>query len=103
MLVATIAAALKTLQTILVARKGPSGGLRFLDYLVLQEGAGFSSLMSIVVWRGKFRMVTRVWSVIRLLTIVLVPILNIVVMSKCSVCTFVANPDLILWSISLMV
>ena len=82
MLAATIAAAFKTWQTILVVRNSLPGGLRLLDYLVLEEGAAFSSLISIVAWKGKIGIVTRVRSVIRLIAILLVPILNIVVMSK---------------------
>ncbi|KAH8749690.1 hypothetical protein F5882DRAFT_488495 [Hyaloscypha sp. PMI_1271] len=82
MLAATIAAAFNTLQIILVARNNPPRGLGFLDYLVLQEGSGFSSLVSIVVWRGKVGIVTRLYSVVRLIAIALVPVLNIVVMSN---------------------
>jgi len=82
MLAATISAPFNTLKTILVARNNPPRGLGFLDYLVLQEGSGFSSLVSIVAWRGKVGIVTRLWSITRLNAIVLVPVLNIVVMSK---------------------
>jgi hypothetical protein len=82
MLAATVAAAFNTLQTILVARNNPPRGLGFLDYLVLQEGSGFSSLVSIVAWRGKVGIATRLWSVVRLIAIALVPVLNIVVMSE---------------------
>jgi len=84
MLGATIAATFNTLQTILVVRKSSLGGLCFLDYLVLQEGAGFSRLISIVTLRGKIGVAARLWSVARLIAIVLVPILNITVMSKSS-------------------
>ena len=82
LLAATTAAAFEKLQFTLVAREGDGGGLRFLDYLSLQAGAGVPGLMGIVFWRGDIKMATRVWSIVRLISIVLVPILNIVAMSK---------------------
>jgi hypothetical protein len=82
LLAATIAAAFEKLQFILVARDGDGGGLRFLDYLSLQAGAGMPGLIGAAVWRGGIEMATRIWSIVRLISIVLVPILNIVAMSK---------------------
>jgi hypothetical protein len=79
MLLVVISAAFEELRSILVARKG---GLRLLDYFILQEGSPVPGLMGIVWWRGGITMTTRIRSVVRLISIGLVPILNIVAMSK---------------------
>jgi hypothetical protein len=79
-LAATIRGAIDRLKWVLVARPN---GLSFLEFLSLDAGTGVSGLTTLSLSRIlPLTSSTRIGSVIRLLSIGLVPILGILIMSK---------------------
>ena len=81
-LAATIAATYQRLQWILIARKG---GVQCSKFLSLHPGTGVPGLLALAFGRGQpILNSTRLWSVIRLLSLILVPALGILIMSKSS-------------------
>lgn len=79
-LAATIAAAFERLQWLLVARKE---GLQLTKFLGLQTGTGLNGLFVLMAGGGHpILTTTRLWAAVRLGSIILVPILGMVIMSK---------------------
>jgi hypothetical protein len=76
-LTATIAATFEKVQWLLISRPG---GLRLSKYLSLQPGTGLMGLLTLIF--GRSRVATRMWALVRLETLVLVPIVSILIMSK---------------------
>jgi hypothetical protein len=89
-LAALIAATFEHLQWLLTGR---GDGACFLDYLSLQAGSGLPGLLGVMLWKGGINMTTRLWSLTRLVSIALLPILNIVAMSKCKYIKFASVPS----------
>ncbi|KAF2760538.1 hypothetical protein EJ05DRAFT_509064 [Pseudovirgaria hyperparasitica] len=81
-LAAAIAGAFEKLQFILVTRRHHTTGFRLTDYLALEAGTGMSGLLAIMVSYGVKHAVTRGWSLLRITAIVMVPILNVLIMSN---------------------
>jgi hypothetical protein len=82
LLAAAIASAFEKLQFILVARSEPSGGLCFTDYLALEAGTGVAGLVGILLGPGITRLASKGWTLLRLCTVILVPLFNVLIMSK---------------------
>jgi uncharacterized integral membrane protein len=79
-LAATIASTFERVQWLLISRKG---GLLLSRYLSLQAGTGVIGLLTLTVGRGHaWRSTVRLWSAIRLGSLVLVPIMGILIMSE---------------------
>lgn len=79
-LAGTIAAAFERFQWLLVSRKD---GLQLTKFLGLQAGTGVTGLLVLTVGAGHPCMsTTRLWSAVRLVSIVLVPALGILIMSE---------------------
>ena len=81
LLATTIAAVFQRLQSMLVSRSS-HGGMRLTDYLGLEAGTGVLGLLSMALGTGVSKMTTRVWGTIRLVSIIIVPLLNILIMGK---------------------
>jgi hypothetical protein len=79
LLAITVAAAFERVQWFLIAG---DRGAWFTDYLALQAGTSLIGLLALATRRGVSRVTTRLWSVIRLVSIVLIPVLGVLVMSK---------------------
>jgi hypothetical protein len=79
MLAATIATTFESVQWLYVAQKG---GVRLADYLALQAGTGIMGLLALAVGREVPNITTRVLSIVRLVSIVLVPVLGVLIMSE---------------------
>jgi hypothetical protein len=52
------------------------------DYLALQAGTGVMALLRLAVKKGVLSVKTRMWSAVRLVSIVLVPVLGVLIMSE---------------------
>jgi uncharacterized integral membrane protein len=76
-LTATIAATFERVQWLLISRPN---GVRLSRYLSLQPGTGLMGLLVLVF--GGSRAMTKMWAVVRLVALSLVPILSIVIMSN---------------------
>ena len=85
-LTATIAATFEKVQWLLISRPG---GLQLSKYLSLQPGTGLMGLLILVF--GRSRTATRIWALVRLVTLVLIPISSILIMSN-------VNPTRPLWT-----
>jgi uncharacterized integral membrane protein len=79
LLAATIAATFERVQWLCVMQEN---GVRLADYLALQAGTGMMGLLALAVGRGVPNVTTRVFSAIRLVSILLVPVLGVLIMSK---------------------
>lgn len=79
LLATTIAAAFERIQWLFIVKRH---GLRLTDYLALQAGTGVMGLLLLAVGRGVSRISTRLWSVVRLISVLLVPVLGVLLMSK---------------------
>jgi len=78
-LTATIAATFERVQWLLISRPN---GLRLTRYLTLQPGTGLMGLLTLLF--GRSRAGTKMWAMVRMMAIVLVPISSIVIMSTLS-------------------
>jgi len=79
-LTATIASAFEKVQWLLISRRD---GLRLSKFFSLQAGTGIIGLFALTAGGGHpFWSTTRLWSATRLVSIVLVPVLGILIMSK---------------------
>lgn len=78
-LAATIAATFERVQWLRVVRKD---GVRLADYLALQAGTGMMGLLALTAGGGVLHVTTRVLSAVRLVSIVLIPVLGVLIMSK---------------------
>jgi hypothetical protein len=79
LLAATIAATFERVQWLRIVRKD---GVRLADYLALQAGTGMMGLLALTAGGGVPHVTTRVLSAVRLVSIVLVPVLGVLIMSK---------------------
>lgn len=79
LLAATVAAAFGKVQWLLMVGKS---GAWLTDYLALQAGTPPMGLLALATKRGVSRVTTRLWSAIRLVSLVLIPVLGVLVMSK---------------------
>lgn len=83
LLACTIAAAFERVQWLLVAG---TDGLRLTDFICLHAGTGAPGLLVCLVWKGIRTVMTRLWSMIRLAFIILVPVLGVLIMSTVDEC-----------------
>ena len=74
-----IAATFKRVQWLRVVQKD---GVRLADYLALQVGTGMIGLLALTARRGVLNVTTQVLSTVRLVSIVLIPVLGVLIMSK---------------------
>ena len=81
LLAATIAGTFEEVQWMMISRKGQKTGMSFTDYLGLQPGTGVAGLLRLAFGLKIPQMSSRMWSVVRLFGIAIVPLLNVVVMS----------------------
>jgi hypothetical protein len=82
LITATIEGSIERLQWLLVVR---GDGLNLAKFLSLHAGTGPMGLISLVFGRGfPFLSSTRLWSFFRLISMILVPVLGILIMSKYS-------------------
>jgi hypothetical protein len=79
LLAMTVAAAFERVQWLLVVR---TDGTWLTNYLALQAGTSVMGLLALTVGRGVSRVTTRLWSAIRLVSVVLIPALGVIIMSK---------------------
>lgn len=79
LLAATIAATFERVQWLCVVQ---NNGVRLVDYIALQGSTGVIGLLALAAGRGVPKLTTRVLSAIRLLSIVLVPVLGVLILSK---------------------
>lgn len=81
-LTATIAATFETVQWLLISR---DEGLRASKLLSLEAGTSLIGLLYLTLGRGvSWRSGTRLWAIVRLASIVLVPLVGILIMSEYS-------------------
>ncbi len=76
---ATISTSWENLKWALLFRK--QGSLPLVDFLALDEGTAVLPLMGLVAGRSGQSVRTRIWSVVRLLSIVVIPVTGILIMS----------------------
>jgi len=67
----------------MICRNGRSRA-RFVDFLALQEGTTILGLLSLAIGAAVPSIKTRLWSITRLLTMVLIPGIGILIMSMLS-------------------
>jgi len=77
---ATISSAWERVKWAMVCREGSDA--RFLDFLALDEGTKFLPLLGLATGRKGPTIGTRLWSIIRLLSIIVIPITGILIMSR---------------------
>lgn len=77
---ATISAALERIKWAMICREGRSRA-RFVDFLALQDGTTLLGLLSLAAGAVVPFFMTRVWSIIKLIIMVLVPGIGILIMS----------------------
>ncbi len=80
-LAATISATLERVKWALLCRGSSKRPTRFLDFLALQEGTTVIGLLSLAATPGVSSLWTRLWSVVRLALMVLIPATGVVIMS----------------------
>jgi hypothetical protein len=80
---ATIAATLESIKWAMICRNGRSRA-RFVDFLALQQDTTILGLLSLATGAAVPSVKTRLWSITRLLTMVLVPGIGILIMSMLS-------------------
>ncbi|KAE9378400.1 hypothetical protein N431DRAFT_501051 [Stipitochalara longipes BDJ] len=78
---ATISATLERIKWAMICREGRSRA-RFVDFLALQDGTTVLGLLSLAVGAAVPSFTTRVWSIIRLIVMILVPGIGILIMSQ---------------------
>lgn len=77
---ALIASTFEKVQWLLISRQR---GLRMTNFLTLQPGTGIMGLLTLLLGRGlDLKSSTRFWAAVRLTSILLVPTLSILIMSK---------------------
>lgn len=79
LLAITISSAFEMAQWLLTVR---ADGMAFTDYLVLQPGTGILGLMGSIVGRTKGQGQTTLWSILKLVTMILLPGLGILIMCQ---------------------
>ena len=82
MLATTIAGTIEVVQWTLISRHGGKKGTSFTDYLVMHAGTGVPGLLRLAFGHGVPKVSSRFWSIARLAGIAMVPLLNVVIMSK---------------------
>ncbi|KAF2727751.1 hypothetical protein EJ04DRAFT_581808 [Polyplosphaeria fusca] len=81
LLAATIAGTFEEIQWMLVKRNGDHPGMAFTDYLGLQPGTGVCGLFRLAFGGRIPKLSSRIWSAVKLISMVVVPLLNVVIMS----------------------
>jgi hypothetical protein len=79
LLATTMASAFERVQWLFVVGKD---GIQLPDYLALEAGTGVMGLLLLAAGKAVPRVTTRIWSAVRLISIVLVPVLGVLIMSK---------------------
>ena len=83
LLAATLAAVFERLQCTLASRSS-DGGITLTDYLALEVGTSVSGLLGMVLGKGISKITTRTWSAVRLVSVAMIPLLNILIMGESS-------------------
>ena len=81
LLATTIAGTFEEIQWMLIGRQGHGHGLSFTDYLGLDPGTGVLGLFNLFFGTRIRKLSSRAWGAIRLVAMIVVPLLNIVIMS----------------------
>lgn len=87
LLAATISSTFEEVQWMFLSRNEPYRGILFTDYLSLQPGTAIMGLLRLALG-FRVALSSRVWSMLRLTAMILVPLSNVVIMSK-----YIAGPS----------
>ena len=79
---ATISATLERIKWVMICRNGQSRA-KFVDFLALQEGTTILGLLSLATGAAVPSVKARLWSIARLIFMVLIPGIGILIMSMC--------------------